>query len=185
MIHIRLALTLAVLPLAALADARNEDGGAAGTLNPEEMTLARVLDDVARGQTTMTNCAAGYFITKSGRHAEARQVFEPCAEAGYAGAMTWMAQLDDNGLGAPEDPAAAASWDRRAAEAGDPVGQFNLGLDLLRGRGVAADTQTGRRLVDAAAAQGYARALTLQASGYDPEAVTPDADRWKYGPRLY
>jgi TPR repeat protein len=49
-------------------------------------------------------------------------VFEACARDGWTGAMTWMAQLDDNGLGtAGEDPARAAEWDRMAAEAGDPV----------------------------------------------------------------
>ena len=153
-----------------------------GTLNPEEMTIGRVLEDVARGQTTMTNCATGYMITKSGRHAEARQVFGACAEAGYTGAMTWMSQMDNNGLGAPEDPDAAAMWDRRAAEAGDPVGQFNYGLDLMRGRGVRQDEATGRQMVDAAAAQGLPVARRLQDAGYDLDEVTPDADNWKYAP---
>ena len=160
----------------------DEEASSLGTLNPEELTLNRVLEDVARGETTMTNCAAGYLITKSGRHAEARAVFGPCAEAGYTGAMTWMIQLDDNGLGGPEDPDAAAEWDRRAAQAGDPVGQFNYGLDLMRGRGVAKDEAEGRRLVDAAATQGLSSARRLQAAGYDLDEVTPDSDNWKHAP---
>lgn len=41
--------------------------------------------------------------------------------------MTWMAQLDDNGLGSPEDPDAAADWDRRAAEAGAPLASSTAG----------------------------------------------------------
>ena len=110
----------------------------------------------------------------------ARQLFERCAEAGYTGAMTWMAQLDDNGLGAPENPEAAAAWDRRAAEAGDPVGQFNYGLDLMRGRGVAQDMALGRSYVDQAAAAGLQVAKRLQDAGYDLDEVTPDADNWKY-----
>lgn len=175
----RLAGILILCAVPALAD---EALSSFGTLNPEELTLNRVLDDVARGETTMTNCAAGYLITKSGRHAQARAVFGPCAEAGYTGAMTWMSQLDDNGLGAPEDPDAAADWDRRAAEAGDPIGQFNYGLDLMRGRGVAQDEAEGRRLVDAAATQGLSSALRLQAAGYDLDEVTPDSDTWKYAP---
>lgn len=174
----RLALCLLVLATPALA----ETDDSLGTLNPEELTIGRVLEDVARGETTMTNCATGYFITKSGRHVEARQVFGACAEAGYTGAMTWMGQMDDNGLGAPEDPDAAAGWDRRAAEAGDPVGQFNFGLDLMRGRGVPQDEATGRQMVDAAAAQGLAVARRLQDAGYDLDEVTPDADNWKYAP---
>lgn len=153
-----------------------------GTLNPEELTLGRVLEDVARGETSMTNCAAGYYITKSGRHAQARALFEACADAGYTGAMTWMSQLENNGLGAPENPDAAADWDRRAADAGDPVGQFNYGLDLIRGRGTVQDAAEGRRMVDAAAAQGLPTARRLQGAGYDLDEVTPDADNWKYAP---
>ena len=168
-----LILTLCATP--ALAD----EGG---TLNPEELTLGRVLEDVARGETSMTNCAAGYYITKSGRHVEARALFEACADAGYTGAMTWMSQLENNGLGAPENPDAAADWDRRAADAGDPVGQFNYGLDLIRGRGTVQDAAEGRRMVDAAAAQGLPTARRLQGAGYDLEEVTPDADNWKYAP---
>lgn len=156
-----------------------------GTLNPEEMSMARVLDDVRRGDVDMTTCAAGYLITKSGRHGPARLVFEACAEAGYTGAMTWMSQLDDNGLGAAEDPARAAAWDRRAAEAGDTVGKFNYGLDLLRGRGVVRDEKLGRAYIDAAAADGLAVAKRLQANRYDLEEVTPDADAWKYNPPLF
>lgn len=67
-----------------------------------------MLKDIEEGKTSMTNCATGYFITKSGDHADARKVFSRCAQDGYSGAMTWMGQLDDNGLGGPEDPAAAA-----------------------------------------------------------------------------
>jgi TPR repeat protein len=127
---------------------------AEGTLNPEELSMNRVMEDIARGETSMTNCAAGYLITKSGRHAMARELFLRCADDGWTGAMTWMGQMDDNGLGADEDPDAAAAWDRRAAEAGDPVGKFNYGLDLMRGRGVAADEAEGRRWIDSAAGLG-------------------------------
>jgi hypothetical protein len=173
-------LSLSALP--ALAEPEEEFG----TLNPEEMTIARILDDVARGQTSMVHCAAGYGITKKGDHDHARKVFEACARDGWTGAMTWMAQLDDNGLGAAgEDPAHAAGWDRLAAEAGDPVGLFNYGLDLMRGRGVAQDKAAGRALVDRAAAAGLPVAQRLRAAGYDLDEVTPDADNWKYEERLY
>ncbi len=155
-----------------------EDEG--GVLNPEELTLNSVLDQASRGETSMMICAQGYFITKSGRHGEARTVFQRCADAGYTGAMTWMSQLDDNGLGAPEDPAAAAEWDRRAALAGDPVGQYNYGLDLLRGRGVPRDVEAGRAFVRQAAEAGLEIARTLQAADYDLDVVTPDSDEWRY-----
>jgi TPR repeat protein len=156
--------------------------GTEGTLNPPEMGIDRVIDNAARGQVDMMTCASGYYMTKKGDHDDARAVFRACAEAGYTGAMTWMGQLDNNGLGAEYDPDAAAEWDRRAALAGDPVGQFNYGLDLIRGHGVARDVEQGRALVDKAAAQGLAVAQSLQDADYDPEEVTPDADNWKYAP---
>jgi uncharacterized protein len=153
-----------------------------GTLNPDEMSLGRMLDNAARGQVDMTTCASGYMMTKSGQHAAARSVFQRCADAGYTGAMTWMGQLDDNGLGAPEDPDRAAGWDRRAAEAGDAVGMLNYGLDLMRGRGVARNEDEGRRYVDQAADLGLPVARRLKEAGYDLDEVTPDADDWKYAP---
>jgi hypothetical protein len=182
-----LALMLLALPAAAedlaLTDDRTtRDEG--GTLNPPELSMGAVMDRVARGQVDMTTCAAGYFITKSGRHELARRLFELCAEAGWTGTMTWMSQMEDNGLGAPEDPEAATEWSRRAAEAGDPVGQFNLGLAMIRGRGIAQDVEGGRRLIDRAAETGLPIAERMVASGYDPEEVTPDADNWKHGPRF-
>lgn len=178
----RALLILAASAVPALAGPED----AFGTLNPEEMTIARILDDVARGETSMMHCAAGYGITKKGDHDHAREVFEACAADGWTGAMTWMGQLDDNGLGTDgENPEAAANWDRMAAEAGDPVGQFNYGLDLLRGRGVAVDANAGRVLVDKAAQAGLPVARRLRAAGYDLDEVTPDADNWKYDNRLY
>ncbi|MWB76424.1 sel1 repeat family protein [Pseudooceanicola sp. 216_PA32_1] len=179
-------LTAAALCLALPAFAETAQLGTVeddvGTLNPEELTLNRLMSDIARGQTSMTGCAAGYYVTKSGRHEKARRIFEACAEDGYTGAMTWMSQLDDNGLGADENPDAAAAWDRRAAEAGDPVGMFNYGLDLMRGRGVAPDEVAGRAMVDRAADHGLPVARRLQSAGYDLDEVTPDADNWKYQP---
>lgn len=170
-----------IAALAAASPVLAEDE-AIGTLNPEELTINRILEDAENGITSMTSCAAGYYITKAGRHVEARKLFSRCADAGYTGAMTWMSQLDDNGLGAPENPDSAADWDLRAAEAGDPVGMYNYGLDLMRGRGRVQDVAAGRALVDQAASTGLPTARRLQAAGYDLDEVTPDADNWKYAP---
>ncbi len=153
-----------------------------GTLNPQDTGFGRVMSNIENGVTDMTTCATGYYITKSGRHEMARTLFKSCAEAGYTGAMTWMSQLDNNGLGAEYDPDAAAAWDKRAADLGDPVGKFNYGLNLLRGHGVAQDERLGRDYVDSAAQDGLKIAKRLQESGYDPNEVTPDADEWKYAP---
>ena len=173
----RVLLCALVMSLPAFADSDE-----VGTLNPEEMTIGRILEKAENGETDMATCASGYFITKSGRHVEARKLFEQCADDGYTGAMTWMSQLDDNGLGAVEDPESASRWDERAAAAGDPVGQFNLGLDMMRGRGRPQDVEGGRRMVDRAAEAGLPIARRLQGAGYDLDEVTPDADNWKYVP---
>ena len=172
-----LALVSLALPAVALADEAPR-----GTLNPDEMTWESFLDRAEGGETGMVICSMGYALTKSGRHDAARTLFLNCTRDGYTGAMTWMSQLDDNGLGAPEDPAAAAEWDRMAAEAGDPIGKFNYGLDLMRGRGVTKDEALGRQYVDAAASDGLPVARRLQAADYDLDEVTPDADNWKYAP---
>ena len=176
----RLSIVLAAALIALPVLAEEEDEG--GVLNPPEMGINKVLDNIRQGKPDMVTCASGYYITKKGDHAEARELFEACAEAGWTGTMTWMSQLDNNGLGGEYDPDAAAEWDRRAAEAGDPVGKFNYGLDLIRGHGVAKDEALGRQYVDEAAEDGLKIARRLQAADYDLDEVTPDADNWKYAP---
>ena len=85
-------------------------------------------------------------------------------------------------MGGEYNPDAAAEWDLRAAEAGDPVGKFNHGLNLMRGHGTAQDEALGREYVDQAAQEGLAIAKRLQGADYDLNEVTPDADNWKYAP---
>lgn len=171
------ALVVLTLPLAAFADSDEF-----GTTNPLELGMGRVMQNIANGKTDMMTCATGYHITKSGRHEMARKLFEACAEAGYTGAMTWMSYLDDNGFGGEYNPDASSAWDLRAAEAGDKIGKFNYGLDLMRGHGVARDETRGRAMVDEAAANGFEPAQRLQSADYDLDVVTPDADEWKYRP---
>ena len=69
-----------------------------------------------------------------------------------------------------------------SAEAGDPVGMYNYGLDLIRGHGVAKDEARGRQYVDQAALGGLDIARHLQDMGYDLDEVTPDADDQRYAP---
>ncbi len=168
--------------LSALAGDAKDEGG---TLNPDEMSLNRSFDLAKRGKVGMVICAQGYLMTKKGSHEEARTIFEECAKRGYTGTMTWMSYMDTNGFGGREDPKAAAEWDRRAAEAGDPIGQFNYGLDLLRGHGVRRDEIGARAYIDRAAKAGVEDAVRLKESGYDPDVVTPDADNWRYEKRVF
>ena len=67
-------------------------------------------------------------------------------------------------MGVDKDPVKALYWFRRVAEAGGPIGQYNLGNAYLKGRGVEQD------LVEAA------KWLTLAAAGGVPEAKTALAE---------
>ncbi len=178
----RLALTLCLIAMPAWSQEAEEPGG---TLNPDEMSLNRSVELAKRGKVGMVVCAQGYLMTKKGSHADARAIFEACAKKGYTGTMTWMSYMDTNGFGGRENPEAAAAWDKRAATAGDPIGLFNHGLNLLRGHGVDRDEIAGRRFVDRAAEAGVDDAKRLQQSGYDPDVVTPDADKWRYDKRIF
>ncbi|QFT33019.1 Sel1 repeat protein [Labrenzia sp. THAF82] len=177
---VTILLATGILGQSALAE--QVDSG--GTLNPDEMSLSKSLSRALEGDVDMVVCAQGYMLTKKGDHDAARKLFRTCAEQGWTGTMTWMAYMEQNGLGKAENPETAAEWDRRAAEAGDPIGQFNYGLDLLRGYGVEQDIDLGKSFIDRSAEQGFETAEELQQGGYDWKLVTPDADEWKFQ-RIY
>jgi len=178
----RYGVIFAVLVLAGPAVAAGDEEG---MLNPDELSLDYFARKSEQGFVDPMGSMHGYMAAKSGDYATARRILERQAAQGVTQAMTWMGWMEDNGLGAPEDPDKAAEWDRRAAEAGDHVGMFNYGLDLLRGRGVRQDEAAGRAMIDRAAAAGDETARGLIADGYDLETVTPDADNWKYDRQIY
>ena len=179
-----LAITITAVCLATTAQAEPpvtvEDE--LGSLNPQDTGREMIIRKIEMGVIDPVTCSLGINVTKADNHALSRKLTKQCAEAGYTKAMTWMSQLENNGLGGDYNPDASAEWDRRAAEAGDPVGRFNHGLNLMRGQGVAKDEALGRRYVDQAADDGLAIAKRLQGADYDLDEVTPDADNWKYAP---
>lgn len=156
-----------------------------GSLNGEELSLDLMLRKLERGEFDPMACMYGYWATKSGNHVAARKIFMACADRGVVAAMPWMSNLEENGLGGPENPQGAAAWDKRAADMGYSIGQLNYGLDLLRGHGVARDETKARQLIDRAAAQGDSAAKQLIENGYDWRSVTPDADEHRYEQKLY
>ncbi|UAB91171.1 sel1 repeat family protein (plasmid) [Ruegeria sp. SCSIO 43209] len=153
-----------------------------GTLNPDDTGKEMIVRKIEMGVIDSITCSLGINVTKNDDFELARRLTRECAEAGFAKAMTWMSQLENNGLGGEYDPDASAEWDRRAAEAGDPVGKFNHGVNLMRGHGISQDTELGRRYVDEAASDGLDVARKLQGADYDLDEITPDADNWKYAP---
>lgn len=178
-------LTLSLLAWAGSghADAPAKVESDHGILNPEDTGAAMLQRKIEMGVIDSIVCSLGINATKASDQYElARKLTTLCAEAGYTKAMTWMSQLENNGLGGEYNPDASAEWDRRAADAGDPVGKFNHGLNLMRGHGIGQDEALGRSFVDQAANEGLAIAKRLQGADYDLDEVTPDADNWKYAP---
>ena len=180
----QLSLTLIAIVLAgtAYADPPATVEDELGILNPQDTGREMLTRKIEMGVIDSVTCSLGINVTKNDNHVLARKLTRACAEAGYTKAMTWMSQLENNGLGGEYNPDASAEWDRRAAEAGDPVGRFNHGLNLIRGHGIAKDEALGRSYIDQAAENGLPIAKRLQAADYDLDEVTPDADNWKYAP---
>ena len=180
----KLAMALSVVLVASAAHteplATVEDE--LGILNPQDTGREMLTRKIEMGVIDSITCSLGINVTKTDNFELARKLTRECAEAGYTKAMTWMSQLENNGLGGEYNPDASAEWDRRAAEAGDPVARFNHGLNLMRGHGIAKDEALGRRYIDQAAEDGLAIAKRLQGADYDLDEVTPDADNWKYAP---
>lgn len=181
----KLAVSFAFAVCSYGAHADTPESDTLGMLNPEEMTLRSFVERARNGEADPVICMQGYMAVKSGRHNWGNEIFKTCSEHGYTSVYHWRSYMAHNGLGRPESPEEAAAWDKKAADAGDPIGLFNYGLDLLRGHGVANDPILGRKYIDRAATAGLEDAVTLQDAAYDPAVVTPDSDEWKYKKPLF
>lgn len=170
--------SVAQMPASTEAQVPDETEEEFGTLNPPDIGRETLRRKLEMGMLDPITCSLGFNTAKYDDHDLARRFALRCAETGITKAMTWMSHLEANGIGGEVNPVAAAEWDRRAAAAGDPVGMYNFGLDLLRGFGVARDEVLGRSYVDNAADLGLAIAEELRAANYDLDEVTPDADSW-------
>lgn len=151
-----------------------------GIHNPEEQTLEYFANRHTFTHEKSMACTYGYWAAKSGHFKEAKSIFDKCVAVGVDGAYPWESLLSQSGIGAPRSLEDAAEWDRKSAVRGYKVGQFNYGLDLLRGHGVAKDVEAGKRLIDAAAAQGFEPAQEVVESGYDPAIAIPDAEENRF-----
>jgi uncharacterized protein len=162
--------------------ARAQTGGDdSGTLNPpSELSIDYWVERSKEARYDPGMCMYGYPLAKMGWHDAARRIFERCAEHGNAYAMPWAAWTEENGYDRPPNPVKAAEWDKKLADAGSSLGQFNYGLDLLRGHGVEQDGAQGKAYIDKAAAGGDSIARELAQHDYNPESVTPTSDLAHY-----
>jgi uncharacterized protein len=150
-----------------------------GETNPEEQTLNYFANKYNFKDGKSTACVYGYWATKSGNHVDAKKIFDKCVAAGVDAAYPWQSYMSQNGYATPQSLEDAAEWDRKSADRGYKVGQFNHGLNLLRGFGVERDVAAGKAFIDQAAAQGFEAAQDVVDSGYDPQVAIPDADEPK------
>jgi uncharacterized protein len=167
-----LVCVLATPALAEVGDLLVDDG----IHNAEEQTLEYFANRHEFKKEKSTACTYGYWAAKSGHFKEAKSIFDKCVAAGVDGAYPWQSLMSQSGIGVEQSLEDAAEWDRKSAERGYKVGQFNYGLDLLRGHGVQRDEAAGKALIDASAAQGFESAQTLKDADYDPDVVLPDAE---------
>ena len=106
------------------------------------------------GAPAHADFAQGLAAYDGGDYRTAFEQWRALAEAGDAEAQTALAGLYFDGLGTPEDAAAAVCWYRRAAEQGDAVAQQNLGDLYARGIGVGRDLVSAYVWLSLAAEQG-------------------------------
>ena len=84
----------------------------------------------------------GYPKDEAKAHAIAEALLDAVRRQALAGtveAVFLLGTACDEGLGVPEDPAAAFEWFSKAAAAGHTLAEHNLGNAYAAGRGVAAD----------------------------------------------
>eukprot|EP01037_Dinobryon_pediforme_P014836 gene14836-14972_t len=176
---------LSLLALSAPLQAAETIEDAGGILNPPELTIDYFARKADAAVFDPKMCFYGYPAAKMGNHETAVRIFERCSKEGVLATMPWMAWEAENGYVKPASPQEAAEWDKKAADAGYSIGELNYGLDLLRGHGVARNENLGKSYVDRAAKQGDVSAATLAAQGYNPDSVTPEADKARYRDKMY
>eukprot|EP01037_Dinobryon_pediforme_P014671 gene14671-14795_t len=173
------------MALVAPVEASETIEDADGILNPPELTIDYFARKADAAVFDPKMCFYGYPAAKMGNHETAVRIFERCSKEGVLATMPWMAWEAENGYVKPSNPQEAADWDKKAADAGYSIGELNYGLDLLRGHGVARNDGLGKSYVDRAARQGDTSAALLAAQGYNPDSVTPDADKARYRENMY
>lgn len=122
--------------------------------------------------------AEGLAAFNSGDLIGAMRRYRKAADAGSTEAKVRLAWILDQS----EDNAGALQLYREAAEAGDPAGQFGLAELYANGEGVKRDVRRAVKLFEAAAANGYSRAMTVLASAYREGGLglVPSAERAEY-----
>jgi hypothetical protein len=115
-------------------------------------------------------------------YTSARELAEGCAKDDNPNCQFIMGKLLETGLAGNKDPAAAADWYRRAAEAGLATARYSLGALYYNGDGVQRDPRAAAEWFTKAAYQKHAGAQFTLATQYEkgegvPKSTT-EARRW-------
>lgn len=102
----------------------------------------------------------------------AARAFKQAMSGNDADALVVIGEAFAKGHGLDVDPEMASEWYRRALTFNHPRAQMLLGLAYLSGHGVKSHPEEGLRLLNMAAAQGYADAEYELAEVLFPEAAT-------------
>lgn len=95
---------------------------------------------------------------------KAFQIWKPLADAGDKDAQAGLGILYDNGRGVPGSNSDAMMWYRKAAEQGQALARYNLGVLFTKGVGLTADhdpklyQEAGIDYIEQSAKQGYPEA---------------------------
>ena len=107
------------------------------------------------GRPSFADFADGLAAYDAGDLQAAYEVWLPLAQGGDVQAQVALAGLlETGGAGLAQDYSAAIAWYRRAARAGDPIAQMNLGEFYALGKGVARDRSRALAWFSLAAEQG-------------------------------
>ncbi len=116
-------------------------------------------------------------FSRAGRMAEALAIWTPLAEAGVARAQTNLGACLATGAGVPVDLGAAQHWLRLGAEAGDTLGQRNLG-SLLLPHDAAAAAAWYRRAAEGGDAESQDQLSQMLLTGAGVPKDAAEARRW-------
>lgn len=150
------------------------------TAGPPELRDLAEGDDCYR-RSAEAGCAQGQLgwsvalLRRDAAHEihRARTLLRAAAEANLPMAHSLLGIIAENGIGEPEDLAAAALHHRKAAELGHAASQLGYGLALLRGRGVTRNLFQGESWLRRAALSGEAQAAATLGELYTGSGELP------------
>lgn len=100
------------------------------------------------------------------------------AEKGYAPSQVWLATIMDQA----QQDADAVKWFQKAADQGDPAGEYGLGLMFGKGEGTKQDNAKALEYVTRAAEKDYSDAVFALAAVYTKGGfgVEPNAEKGEF-----